>query len=320
LVRLFSSRAGWFRGLFLASLFNLVLVAIVVAVGYFVIGWNEFHTLWLFHLGVIWGSGLYGTGNQTVISADELRSALAAIPVNEAYAIPVALIGGLGLVIAGSVSILKSPQHNPAGIMSIGAGIAGALSALFVLKHYDFHYVAGVSATLPAGVVSAYLLAKSWNYKIGPTHAAIAFVAIAVMAFPVAETLRDSLERYSAKSRMAEMDLKEIMELTSGSKRVVDFAYRVPFSQYGEGFVLHYADVQPLTDEYVKIRRGVTNSLAEGWVTEDVGAYVIDKDYFPNANAVKQASNVDLLGPKPVQYKEGDKLIELRTVFLLIRN
>ena len=84
--------------------------------------------------------------------------------------------------------------------------------------------------------------------------------------------------------------------------------------------LLYYAGIQPLTDEYAKVRHGVTNSLAEAWVTEDVGAYVIDKNYFPNADAVKQAPNVDLLGPKPVRYQEGDRLIELRTVFLLMRN
>ena len=34
---------------------------------------------------------------------------------------------------------------------------------------------------------------------------------------------------------------------------------------------------------------------------------------------LKRAANVDLVGPKPVRFEEGDKLIELRTVFLLIR-
>jgi hypothetical protein len=102
-------------------------------------------------------------------------------------------------------------------------------------------------------------------------------------------------------------------------KRVVDFAYRVPFPQYGEGFVIHYAGVPRLTQAYLQNKGAITNSVTEQSVTEDVGAYVIDKGYFPNVEAVKHATNVDLVGPKPVQYEEGDKLIELRTVFLLIR-
>lgn len=64
----------------------------------------------------------------------------------------------------------------------------------------------------------------------------------------------------------------------------------------------------------------MTNSLTQHLVTEDVGAYVIDKNYFPNVEAVKNAPNLDLPGPKPVRFNEGDKSIELRTVFLLIRN
>jgi len=53
--------------------------------------------------------------------------------------------------------------------------------------------------------------------------------------------------------------------------------------------------------------------------TRLVDAYVIDKNYFPDVEAVKNAPNLDLLGPKPVRYNADDKLIELHTVFLLIR-
>jgi hypothetical protein len=113
--------------------------------------------------------------------------------------------------------------------------------------------------------------------------------------------------------------MKDIAALTAGVTRVICFAYRVPFPQYGEGFVVNYAGVPRLTREYFQNRRGVTNSITAQSVTEDVGAYVIDKGYFPNVEAVKGAANVNLLGPKPVQFEEGDTLIELRTVFLLIR-
>ena len=83
--------------------------------------------------------------------------------------------------------------------------------------------------------------------------------------------------------------------------------------------MVYYAGVPRITQEHLQNRRGVTNSLTEHLVTEDVGAYVIDKKYFPDVEAVKSAPNLDLLGPKPVKFSEGDRLIELRTVFLLIR-
>jgi hypothetical protein len=308
------------RGALLFALFVFAFGATVLATAFFIIGWSEFQGLLTFHKGVILGSGLYATGSQTVVSADELRSAIVAVPAERTYAIPIALAGGLGLVIAGATSIIKKPQHISAGTMSVATGVAAMLSALFVMKHYGFHYTAGVSATLPACVVSYYLLARSWDYKVGIAQATMAMIAVLLMAYPVIGAVKRDLDKRIESTRLAEIDLKEITALTMGRKLIVDFAYRVPFSQYGEGFVLYYAGVQPLIDEYVKDRHGVTNSLTEAWVTEDVGAYVIDKNYFRNAEAVKQATNVDLLGPKPVQFKEGDKLIELRTVFLLIRN
>jgi hypothetical protein len=288
---------------------------VVLATAYTVIGWSAFLALLSFHRSVMMGSGLYGTGSQTIVSPDEIRSAILAIPADAAYAIPMALVGGLGLVVAGTASILKKRQTISEGIIIIGSGLAAFLSAVFVMKHYHSHYAAGVSATIPACAVSYYLLAKRWQFGI-----AIATVAILMMAYPVLRTIKDDLDNRLDRTRLAELDLKDIMALTAGSKKVVDFAYRTPFSQYGEGFVVYYAGVQPLTDAYVKDRHGITNSLTEALVKEDVGAYVIDKTYFPSAEAVKLANNFDLLGPSSVQYKEGDKLFELRTVFLLVRN
>ena len=59
--------------------------------------------------------------------------------------------------------------------------------------------------------------------------------------------------------------------------------------------------------------------MSAGLIGREPGAYVIDKAYFPTAESVKAAPNVALFGPKPVTFNDGDKLIELRTVFLLIR-
>ena len=71
-------------------------------------------------------------------------------------------------------------------------------------------------------------------------------------------------------------------------------AYANP--QYGEGLVIHFAGVPRLTEMHLRNRRGVTNSFTEHLITEDVGAYVIDKNYFRDVEAVRNAPNVDLLG------------------------
>jgi hypothetical protein len=139
------------------------------------------------------------------------------------------------------------------------------------------------------------------------------------MAGPALQAVTVMLAQKSETTRLAKEDLKEIIAQTAAMKRVVDFAYRVPFAQYGEGFVVYYAGVPQLKQWYLENKGRVTNSIAENWLTEDVGAYVIDKNYFRDVEAVKSASNLDLLGPKAVRLETEDKLIELHTVFLQIR-
>jgi hypothetical protein len=308
------------RTILLFALFALACGAVILACAIAVIGWNEFKVLLVFHRSVILGSGLYGTGSQTVVSPDEVVGALSAIPADRAYAIPIAIVGGLGLVVTAAISLIKRPDLRAEATIGIASGLAALLAALFVVKHYTANYAAGISAALPACVVSYYLLTRSWHRGTRLASAMLGIVAILSMAYPVIRSIKDDLENRTRQTHLTEADLKEIEAYAASSKKVIDFAYRTPFAQYGEGFVVQYAGVQPLTDAYLKDRRGTTNSLTEQLITEDVGAYVIDKNYFRNAEAVKRADNVDLLGPRPIRYREGDKLVELRTVFLLIRN
>jgi hypothetical protein len=312
-------RTGWFRGAALVALFVFALVAAVVAVAYFIIGWDSFGQLRRFHQSVIWGSELYGTGDQVVVSREGVRRAIMAIPGDKTYAIPLALIAGTVLFLSGLVAGFRNRQKDSVAVIAIGAGLAALFSALIVLKHYDSHYTAGVSAALPGCVLACYLFAQSWNSKLRFAAVAVAWIMVLLMADPVLRIVTGTLAGRSDATRLALEDMKEINARTAGMKRVIDFAYRVPFPQYGEGFVVYYAGIPRLTQEYVQNRRGVTNSITEQSVTEDVGAYVIDKGYFPNVEAVRSAPNLDLLGPKPVRLGADDELIELRTVFLLIR-
>jgi len=66
----------------------------------------------------------------------------------------------------------------------------------------------------------------------------------------------------------------------------------------------------------ITVRAGVQRH--GGLFDQDIATYVIDKAYFPTVESIKAAANVALLDPKPVAYKDGDRLIELRTVFILI--
>ncbi len=248
-----------------------------------------------------------------------------AIPGDKSYAIPLALIAGGALLAAGLVTGFRnrqnvsSRQNDTVAIIGIGAGIAALFSAIGVLKHYESHYTAGVSAALPACVVAGWLFMGAWNVKVRFAAVAIAWIGILLMARPVLPNVASTLAGKSDWTRLASADMKAVATQIEGMTKVVDYAYRVPFSQYGEGLVIHFAGVPRLTEMHLRNRRGVTNSFTEHLITEDVGAYVIDKNYFRDVEAVKNAPNVDLLGPKPIRLDTDDKLIELHTVFLLIR-
>jgi hypothetical protein len=313
-------RIGWIRAsqLFILGVFSFL--AVTIAVGFFIIGWDGFRDVLRYHQSVFYGSELYGTGDQVVVSRDEIWRAVAAIPADRTYAILIALVGGAGLVVGGLVTGLRKPEHASVAVISIATGIASILSAIIVMKHYAVHYTAGVSATLPSCLVTGYLLAKSWDYRLRIVGTALAAIAILFMANQARESLIYVLASRANSSQLATADLQEIHARLAGSKRTVEFAYKTPFSWYGEGFVITFASVPRLTDAFLQSRADAISSMTAGLANRDVGAYVIDKGYFPTVESIKAAPNVALLGPKPVTFKDGDELIELRTVFLLIPN
>lgn len=313
-------RAALLRGTLLHVVFAGTLVLVVLAAAYVIIGRDGFDDLWRYHQSIIWGSELYGTGDQTVVSKGEVRRAIAAIPADRAYAVPIALVGGTILLIGGVVTRIRQAGQAPVAVLSIGTGIAAVLSALSVLKHYDLHYTAAVSATLPACVVCFYLLVKSWGLRLRFAGAALAVAAVLLMAAQIKGPLIHYLQSRTNATEQAKADLEEINSYLAGSKRAVEFAYKSPFPQYGEGFIVTYASVPRLTYDYFRSRPLVMSSMVAGLVTRDVGAYIIDKSYFRDVESVKAAPNLALLDPKPVRFEDGDRLIELRTVFLLMRD
>lgn len=252
-----------------------------------------------------------------MVSGEGVWRAIAAIPGDRAYAVPLALIAGVALNIAGVAAGIRNRQNAGLAVMGIGMGLAALFSALSVLKHYDSHYTAGVSATLPGCVLACFLFARGWNSKVRFTAVAAIAIAILFMTGPVALEVRDILTAKVNATRLAAADIKEVNLETEGMERAVDFGYRVPFPQFVEGFVVHYAGVPRLTEQYVRTRGGVTNDIL-GETSSEIGAYVFDKNYF-NAQMIMSAPNLDTRQPKPERFDPHDRLIELHTVLLLIR-
>jgi hypothetical protein len=310
--------AGWIQTRRLTLYFAFGVLLVLLATAVFFISWPGFLILLRFHLRVMLGSGLYGTGDQVVIAKDEIWRSLAAIPADRAYAMVIALVGGPCLVIGGFLAGRKGSDHVPVALIGIGTGTASLLSALFVVKHYNVHYVAGVSATLPASTVAAYLLIKSRDYRFRTAAAALAVVAILLMTSQMLGWLLPQLAAKTKTTELAAADLQEIKAQFAGKKVLVEFGYAAPFSQAGEGFVVVYGSVRRLTDDYLQSRPDVIGSMASNLRDRDADAYVIAKAYFPTVESVKAAPNLSLFGRKSVRFKEGDKLIELHTAFLLI--
>jgi hypothetical protein len=99
----------------------------------------------------------------------------------------------------------------------------------------------------------------------------------------------------------------------------VEYVYRAPFAEYGEGFVVIFGSVPRMTEAYLKSRPDVISSMTSGLIDREVGAYVLDKGYFPTADSIRTSANIALVSPKPATMADGDQLIELRVTFLLIR-
>src|SRR5437879_1731195 len=179
---------GWLRGAGLLSLFGFVFPVTIAATRYFVIAWSACRTLLAFHKNVILGSGLYWTRSQDVVEGEAVRRAIMAIPGDKSYAIPLALIAGGALLAAGLVTGFRnrqnvsSRQNDTVAIICIGAGIAALFSAIGVLKHYESHYTAGVSAALPACVVAGWLFMRAWPDKVRLAAVAVAWLGILMMA------------------------------------------------------------------------------------------------------------------------------------------
>ena len=312
-------KPGWIRALLLSALFVGTFVSVVVTVGLTVIGRQAFVELLSFHQQVFQSSGLYGTGSQTWISASSMLNALKQAPLDKSYAIFIALVSGPVLGVGGLVLGFRRTEQIPTALIAIGTGAAATLSAVFVLKHYEAHYAAGVSAALPACVVGGYMLVDSWGVRVRRSAAVTAALLSMLAAFLVMPIVIASLVSAAEKTTLAQADAREIDAQIAGSDGRVVFSYRAPFSWYSEGFVVMFASIPRLAIEYPRIRPTKISSMTDAELDRKIAAYVIDKSYFPTMESIKAAANVALFGRKPATFEEGDQLIQLRTVFLLIK-
>ena len=201
----------------------------------------------------------------------------------------------------------------------MGVGVASSFSGFSVLKHYAPHYSAAVSCIVPACVIAAFVMLDAWNIRLRArfSTAALVSAALCILAIPAVSAANDLMSAYWRRTLDAEADYKVIARYISKTP-LVGFAYAAPFREYGEGFLLANIEIPQLTFQYLAEQSGTISSFTQHLVQRNVGVFIIDKSRFSTIEAIKTADNFNLLGPTE-KYQATDELIELRTVFVLVR-
>jgi hypothetical protein len=204
-------------------------------------------------------------------------------------------------------------------VLCVGAGTAAVLASVSVLKHYDSHYTAAVSPTLPACLVAGYRLTNAWNLRAGAAWAAISLAAVVLMTPKVAAGVADHLNSKININAQAMADLRDIEKLPIDISSSIAFTYSAPFGYFGEGFVVFLACVPRLTAEYHRERPRMFSANAADSPPRSIGAIILHKTYFPTVESIKASSNLAPFGNEPTVWRDGDRLVDLRTVFVLLR-
>ena len=77
--------------------------------------------------------------------------------------------------------------------------------------------------------------------------------------------------------------------------------------------------VPRLTVEYHRNRSRMFSAAAADSPPRNVDAIVIHRAYFPTVESIKASRDLATFSGEPAVYREGDRIVELRTVFVLLR-
>src|SRR5260370_1076238 len=98
------------------------------------------------------------------------------------------------------------------------------------------------------------------------------------MAYVVMPGLASHVLQGTQMNKMLRADEQEIAAQIAADKRMVEFTYKAPFAEFGEGFVLVIAGIPRLSEEYLRRSQSTISSFMAREIKPDVGIYVLDKD------------------------------------------
>lgn len=287
------------------------------SIGYSVIGETALMELFRFHESVLFHTGYYGNGAPGVIDISHAKAALQSFLAYGSMAPWVALMLGFACI----VFAVRGWQSGKAGplevILGVGVGAAAIFAAIGVLKHFNEHYVAGVAPTLPGLVIALTLLVG----KVQPdSFKRLRILLALLLVFGISYSIYFSVAQKQGEVAHRRDLLNDRLELEKllqvGNDRTL-FTYHVSMQEFGEGFILHYSGIPALVLEYRTRNKARVSSYMQP--TGSFKYVVVDKAYFPNITAVRNASNLDPIGTVKVSPSNADRVIELRRSLVVIK-
>ena len=95
------------------------------------------------------------------------------------------------------------------------------------------------------------------------------------------------------------------------------FTYRVPMQEFGEGFILHYAGIPALGENYRARSLARVSSFMQP--TGSFKYVVLDKNYFPNLPAIRNATNLNPAAGGQINLSGADQIVELHCCFVVVK-
>ena len=304
----------------IAGLACVIFVAAIMVIGYGVIGKPAFHALLAFHWSVLTHAGLYGHGASGLVSEGVLRETQQSAIASGALAIPLALAGGAFGSICSVLRYRQRCSEAADAIVGVGLSVAAMMSALIVIKHYAEHYVAGVSATLPGLAIMAFRDLESRRLRT---------LYYSTLTLIVAGCLVVSWPRLLAVCRAAtefraelSNDRRELENIIADRKGVGLYTYGLPLREASAGFVMYYAGLGALEREYAAnkpTRMSPLQKIAQNPNTR-FDYVIVSKSYYPDQATVISSTTLDPSGVLRIHYEPGDKIIELRRMFIILKS
>lgn len=272
------------------GVFIVCLLGSLNAVGRAFLGTHGFRLMLQGHLGIFWGSGAYGSGQQTIVTANTLKTSWQALLGSEGPMLALLLASVTTtaiLVVIHRRDRAWLRKYLPEGIL-----LAAAASAMFLalLKHYQPHYTVAVAAVFPFLIL--------WAARVGTPHL-LFWALLPGIAFGVNHNITGRLHArqiYLQHYSQILQDEHDILRTQLSPREIRLWFYRVTAPVGQRGFLVSFSSIPQLQDRITTLQRN--EIFASPWfdsiyypdhfsrITDSPWHYlVIDRDFLKYVEA-----------------------------------